>query len=65
MEVTADMGTDKPTFEPDLVDLTGISLERIALLPESVLTTALLRILRTPADNSDDAERYASFQNII
>lgn len=52
------MGTD----ESDLVDLTGISLERIALLPDSVLAESLRRIL---AEGSDASERYAGFLDHI
>lgn len=51
------VGTD----ESDVVDLTGISLERIALLPDSVLAASLRRIL---ADDGDATERYVGFQDI-
>lgn len=56
------MSTDESEFESSLVDLTSISLERIALLPDSVLATSLRRIL---ADDSDPAEQYAGFQEYI
>lgn len=56
------MGTDESELESDLVDLTGISLERISLLPDSALAASLRRIL---TDDSDATERYAGFQNRI
>lgn len=56
------MGTDESELESGLVDLTGISLERIALLPDSALAASLRRIL---TDDRDATERYAGFQNLI
>jgi FXSXX-COOH protein len=56
------VGTDKSEFESDLVNLTGISLEQIALLPDSVLAASLRRVL---TDDSDTTERYAGFQEYI
>lgn len=56
------MGTDESELASDLVDLTGVSLEEIALLPDSVLAVSLRRIL---TEDSDDTERYVSFQECI
>ena len=61
-EVAPSVGTDESELESGLVDLTGISLERIALLPDSALAASLRRIL---TDDSDATERYAGFQNRI
>jgi FXSXX-COOH protein len=62
MEVTSGVSVNESGFESDRVDLTGISLEKIALLPDSVLAASLHRIL---AENSDPAEQYARFQEHI
>lgn len=61
-EVAPGVGTDDSELESDLVDLTGISLEKIALLPDSVLAESLRRIL---ADDGDATERYAGFQDVV
>ncbi len=61
MEVAPGVSTESG-FESDRVDLTGISLERIALLPDSVLAASLRRIL---TDDSDPTEQYAGFQEYI
>lgn len=55
-------GQDEPGLESDLVDLTGIDLERLCELPDSVLALSLRRIL---AENSVAREQYAGFQNYI
>lgn len=59
MEVTAGVSTEESGFESDRVDLTGLTLERIALLPDSALTASLRRIL---TDDGDPTEQYAGFQ---
>ena len=56
------MSSEKSGFESDWVDLTGLTLERIALLPDSVLAASLRRIL---ADDGDLTEQYSSFQERI
>jgi len=55
-------GQDEPGLESDLVDLTGIDLERLCELPSSVLAVSLRRIF---AENSVAREQYAGFQNYI
>ncbi|MGH3548655.1 MAG: FxSxx-COOH cyclophane-containing RiPP peptide [Pseudonocardiaceae bacterium] len=56
------MGIDESGLESDLVNLTGISLEKIALLPDSVLAASLRRIL---ASDGDGTEAYVGFQDRI
>jgi FXSXX-COOH protein len=62
MEVAPGVSTEESAFESDRVDLTGLPLERIALLPDSVLAASLRRIL---TDDSDPTEQYAGFQDRI
>ncbi len=62
MEVVRGVSTDESNVESDLMDLTGISLEKIALLPDSALAASLRRIL---TDSSDATEGYAGFQDHI
>jgi FXSXX-COOH protein len=47
-------------LESDLVDLTGIDLDRIRALPDSAFGAALRRVLD---EARTDTERYAGFQN--
>jgi FXSXX-COOH protein len=61
MEVAPGVRSEEPELESDLVDLSDVSLETIGLLPDSVLSASLRRIL---TDN-DAPERYAAFQNHI
>lgn len=56
------MSTEESGFQSDRVDLTGLTLERIALLPDSVLAASLRRIL---TDDGDPTEQYASFQEDV
>lgn len=54
------MGNDEPVWESDLVDLSGLTLEQIGRLGNSVLAETLSSVL---TENSGPAERYAAFQN--
>lgn len=49
-------------LESELLDVTGIDLDQLDGLPESVLRASLLRILSEPADLPDG---YAGFQNAL
>lgn len=51
---------DESGLESDLVDLTGVDLEKLGALPGSVLAMSLRRIL---AENSVEREQYAAFQD--
>lgn len=54
------MGETELPFQSDLIDLSGIDLEQLDALPDTVFAAALRRILRT---DSDDATPYAGFLN--
>ncbi|MGH3902815.1 MAG: FxSxx-COOH cyclophane-containing RiPP peptide [Pseudonocardiaceae bacterium] len=49
-------------LESDLLDLTGISLEQLDALPDSVLGASLRRIL---AERETMPDQYAFFQNAL
>lgn len=49
-------------LESDLLDVAGIDLAQLADLPDSVLATALRRIIREGETMSD---QYAIFQNAL
>ena len=53
---------ETPGLRSDLVDVTGIDLDELLELPDSVLTESLRRILR---DSGKPAKQYAVFQNAI
>jgi FXSXX-COOH protein len=54
------MGEAEPAFQSDLIDLSGIDLEQLSVLPGSVFVTALRRILQ---ENAEDSMPYAGFVN--
>ncbi|HEX9335097.1 MAG TPA: FxSxx-COOH cyclophane-containing RiPP peptide [Pseudonocardiaceae bacterium] len=53
---------ESPDLRSDLIDVTGIDLDQLMDLPDSVLTESLLRILR---DVSVPPNQYAKFQDAI
>jgi FXSXX-COOH protein len=54
------MAETEPSFQSDLIDISGIDLEQLDDFPPSVFITALRRILR---DNVDESTPYAGFLN--
>lgn len=54
------MAETEPGFQSDLIDLSGIDLERLSALPGTVFGTALRRILR---EHAEDSTPYAGFLN--
>jgi FXSXX-COOH protein len=49
-------------LKSDLIDVTGIDLDQLMALPDSVLTESLRRIFQ---DGSKPANHYAVFQSSI
>jgi FXSXX-COOH protein len=54
------MAETEPSFQSDLIDISGIDLEQLDAFPPSAFVTALRRILR---DNADETAPYAGFLN--
>ncbi|GAA1275042.1 FxSxx-COOH cyclophane-containing RiPP peptide [Saccharothrix xinjiangensis] len=55
-------GVGGAELESDLVDLTGVDLQRLEALPRTALYGSLRRILR---ESGAPADQYASFQSRI
>lgn len=53
---------DDVVLESELLDVTGINLDQLDALPDSVLRAALRRIL---AERVDMPERYTIFQSSL
>jgi FXSXX-COOH protein len=54
------MGEAEPDFQSDLIDVSGIDLEQLSALPNTVFASALRRIL---LENAEDSTPYAGFLN--
>jgi FXSXX-COOH protein len=54
------MGETEPGFQSDLIDLSGIDLDRLNDLPSTVFGSAIRRIL---SESAEDSAAYATFLN--
>jgi FXSXX-COOH protein len=54
--------SDDAGLESELPDVTGIDLDQLEALPDSVLHTALRRVL---AEQVDMPNRYSGFENSL